>query len=175
MPQPCGMNSWFSRKVLCKTAYAGQKGSAVVCRYRHYQTLSICLTLIFYAPSLPAGRTPCAVRWAPNWVLCLIHHQIWIIRWYMMPESRDNALTKPQDVFPSWCSVVTQRCFKSAAKPLVWCMYAVACFPSLLFLPLRMSAHQLLRNEHRAYKLDGGNYLQNQIWMLQPKQTYSKK
>lgn len=31
---------------------------------------------------LPAGRTPCAVGWAPNWVLCLIHHQIWMARWY---------------------------------------------------------------------------------------------
>lgn len=31
---------------------------------------------------LPFGRKPCAVEWAPNWVLRLIHPQICIARWY---------------------------------------------------------------------------------------------
>lgn len=161
------MNSWFSMKVLYKTKYAVQKGSEVVCRYRHYQTLSICLTLIFcwirYCPTPPSWENTLCSRVSTK--LSTVSNSPPNLNCQVIPwcPSLLIMLTKPQDVFTSWCAWVTQRCFPSAAKPLVWCMYGVACFLSLLFPPLRMSAHQLLRNEHRAYKLDGGNYLQNQF------------
>lgn len=172
MPQTCGMNSWFSMKVPCQSECAVWKRSAVVC---HYQTLSICLTLIFcwirYCPAPPSWEnTLCsgvstklsALSDSPPDLYCQVIP--WCPRLLIM-------LTQPQDVFARRSAVVTHWCFPSTAKPLAWCMLAVASFPSLLFLSLRISAHQLLRNEHRAYKLDDGNYLQNQIWMLQPKQT----
>lgn len=122
------------------------------------------------AQLLPAGRTPCAVGWAALSALSDSSPELYcqVIPWC---PSLVIMLTQPQDVFTSRSAVVARWYFPSAAKPLAWCMLAVASFPSLLFLSLRISAHHLLRNEHRAYKLDDGNYLQNQIWMLQPKQT----
>lgn len=126
MPQPCGMSPWVSMKAVCKTEYTVQKRSAVV----YYQALSICLTLILcwvrYCPTPPSWENILCSEVSIK--LSVVSDSSPKLNYQepngdtMVPKSL-VMLTKPRDVFTSRSSVVTQRCFPSAAKPLarrVW-------------------------------------------------------
>lgn len=80
----------------------------------------------------------------------------------MVPKSRGNAHEATGCVHQQICCGHTEV-FPICSQTSGTVYFSCAILPLTPLPFLRMSAHQSLRSEHSAYKLDGGNCLQNQI------------